>query len=523
MIALISLLALLLAAVPSLRSAAAHAASASWPTDAAGAEPTENDRDDQNDENDADAPDAADEALPKELLPADADGDAAEPDRVILRVSRYRELSGHVEMEDQNVIVIRTPRGELESFHKTRVHQIVRLVNPEPGQRGVVIMRSGQMREGIIIEDNFDDVAMEIEGIRVRIDREHVDYVRLEPTFEELYRRFIDALDPGRHDQHITLVQWLIEQRKYELARGHLEHLEEVVDEDRITAVRRLRTMVDAQLELIREAKERSANEEEGSSGRSHRDRSRRSPTPAEGQRLLTPEEVNLIRVYELDFDRPPRLRVSRETIHELIDRYGTSPLIPGSPSERNRLFRADPERVVRLMFELRARDLYPQIEVQGDPESMNVFRQRIHNTWLMNNCATSGCHGGPNETRFMMHRDHHRSERTRYTNFLILERLEVNPRWPMINYEQPEMSLIIQYGLPREWARIPHPDVPGWKPVFTRRDDSMQRDAVRWIKMMMQPRPEYPIDFDPNPTDAEEDEPEPPGDRNDSTASPAR
>ncbi|TVQ58222.1 MAG: hypothetical protein EA377_00275, partial [Phycisphaerales bacterium] len=498
-VTLISLLALLLATIPSLRSSA-QAASPWWEIGAADAEQTENDRED---ENDTDAPKTADEALPKELLPDDSDESDAEPERVILRVSRHRELSGHVEMEDQNVIVIRTLRGELESFHKTRINQIVRLVNPDPGQRGVVIMRSGQAREGVIIEDNFDDVVMEIEGIRVRIDREHVDYVRLEPTFEDLYRRFLDALDPGRHDQHITLVQWLIEQRQYELARGHLEHLEDVVDEDRITSVRRLRTMVDAQLELIREANERSGKEErERVSARSDRDRARRSPTPAEGQRLLTREEVNLIRVYELDFDRPPRLRVSRETIHELIDRYGTSPLIPSTPSERNRLFRADPERVVRLMFELRARDLYPQIEVQGDPESMNVFRQRIHNTWLMNNCATSGCHGGPNETRFMLHRENHRSERTRYTNFLILERLEIKPRWPMINYEQPELSLIVQYGLPREWARLPHPDVPGWKPVFTRRDDSMKRDAVEWIQMMMQPRPEYPIEFDPNPAD---------------------
>ena len=48
------------------------------------------------------------------------------------------------------------------------------------------------------------------------------------------------------------------------------------------------------------------------------------------------------------------------------------------------------PLDIVRLMFELRARDLYGQIQVNSEPYSMNLFRQRVHDTWLMNNCATS-------------------------------------------------------------------------------------------------------------------------------------
>lgn len=463
----------------------------------AGEAEKDSEEDDEKDEQPEDGEEKQQPALPGLGL-LDEQEEEAKPQPVILRVSRHQEVAGHIEMEDDNVIVIRTLRDELESFHKTRVHRIVRLVSPEPNQRGVVIMQNGQTREGIVLEDNFDEVIMEIEGIRVRLSRESVNYVRLEPTFEQRYRSFVKQLDPDRHEQHITLVYWLIDQRQYQLASDHLDYLHGVVDEKKIGEIRRLRTLVNAQLELIRNSGR--SDDESGDAGSRSGKSGDGSPTPMDARRLLTREEVNLIRVFELDFHHPPRLRVRQDTARRLVDEYSASPLIPDSPSERNRLIRSDALEIVRLMFELRAREFYSEIDVQSDPRAMNMFRQRIHNTWMLNNCATSGCHGGPNETRFMLHRDNYRDERVRYTNFLLLERLDIDPSWPMINYDDPEMSLIIQYGLPREWARLPHPEVPNWKPVFTRKDDRLKAETIAWIEMMMQPRPEYPIEFDPNP-----------------------
>ena len=57
-------------------------------------------------------------------------------------------------------------------------------------------------------------------------------------------------------------------------------------------------------------------------------------------------------------------------------------------------------------------------------------------------------------------------------------------------------MSLIVQYGLPRHLARRPHPGVSGGKPVFGRGGQRMLRDTVNWIDSMMQPRPEYPVEY---------------------------
>ncbi len=217
-----------------------------------------------------------------------------------------------------------------------------------------------------------------------------------------------------------------------------------------------------------------------------------RLPPPIDG------DGVNLIRIYEIDFQRPPKVSVSPEAIRLLIENYGTSKLIPDSAAGRAALFRVEPIEIVRLMFELRARDVYPHIKVLSEPWSLNLFRQRVHDAWLMNTCATTRCHGGPNAGRFVLHSRQHRDERVRYTNLLILERLDVNPRWALVNYQEPVMSLIIQYGLPRHVARNPHPDVPGWKPVFTGRDQRLLQESVRWIESMMQPRPVYPVEYEP-------------------------
>lgn len=232
---------------------------------------------------------------------------------------------------------------------------------------------------------------------------------------------------------------------------------------------------------------------------------------------VLTHAEVNLIRVYEIDFERPPRVAVDPETIATMIKLYGTNREIPASEMERRALYRDDPLEIVELLFKLQARELYPRVEVLTEPWALNLFRRRVHNTWLLNSCATAHCHGAPGAGQLFLHRRRHKDARVRYANLLILERLEVDPDWPLINYDDPMMSLLIQYGLPRNQARKPHPDVRGWKPVFGRGGQRMLRDTLSWIDAMMQPRPDYPVKYEPPslmppaPPPSASGEPEPP------------
>ncbi len=411
-------------------------------------------------------------------------GTPAETDRsrVIVRVDGNTEIKGYLELEEDDVLVIRDMRGEVQSFARGRFLEAIILVEPEPGQTGVVMLRNGQVRQGVIIEDAFDYVLLEIEGVRAKLKREVVDYVRLEPTFEQLFADYKASIKPGMAQRHLALCKWLADERRYELAATELEEL--LTNHDLPKAVRLL-TIVEAQLALREKPTNSDTQENEV------------EPDTRPDQ-FLTPEDVNIIRVYEIDFDHAPRIVITKKTVRKIIERYSDHELIPPSETGRSAMYRAKPLELVHLLFSLRAREIYPEIQVLTEPRSLNRFRLDVHNTWLMNNCTTSRCHGGTEAGRLFLHNRNYRDARVRYTNFLILERLELDPIWPLINYEKPTDSLIIQHGLPRELARRPHPPAKGWKPAFRRTTDRMVGETVQWIESMLTPRPDYPVQFEP-------------------------
>ncbi|MCL4211775.1 MAG: hypothetical protein KJZ68_14060 [Phycisphaerales bacterium] len=430
------------------------------------------------------------------------------PERVVLQVSRFETVRGVVAREDPDQIVIRTPTDEIKAFMKARLLRLTRLVRPAPGQSGVVHMADGSMREGIILEDEYDFVLMEIAGVRTRLDRALVDRVELRPPFEEQYRRLKETIPPTQFDRRLELCKWLIDQKRFALALEELEDLQRLNAD--LKELPGLIRVVRAQLAL-----------ESGAGGTgddaTRPDSPGAAPSGPSGPvdqkdllptRLLTPEEVNIIRVFEVDFDRPPSLRIEAETIRKLITQYASHPSIPANSEARNALFRADPLSLLRIMFEVRARELYPEVKVLSEPYSLNLFRQRVHNTWLVPNCATSQCHGGVKAGRFFLHNRNYRDDRVRYTNLLILQRAELDPQKPLINWEEPLMSRIIQHALPTTEARDPHPPVPGWKPVFTKLNQPLLEDAVAWIRSMYQPRPDYPIDYTPPDIGRKDDAP---------------
>jgi len=434
---------------------------------------------------------------PREERSPPADEEAKEsdeaPKKVVIRATRTQEIGGIVEFEDDEAIVIRTLEGRLESFAKHRVFQIIRLITPEPGQTGTVIRRDGNRQHGIILEDAIQHVRLEIAGVRITIPRTDVHAIVLDIPFKERYERLRVNIDRSTPDQQFQLAQWLRAERRQDLAALELRDILTRFDHE---PSRRLLTLIDIELEL--EA-ERTARDSAPTDSRGSR---RTSSGHETVQRILTDEEVNILRVYEIDFDHPPRVVVPRPTIQKVISNYASDPLLPASEMERNRLFREDPLNIVRLIFELRARELYPEIRVLTEPYAFNLFRQRVHDAWLIPNCATSRCHGGDDAGRLALIGRNTRDVRVRYTNFLILTRLELDdPEWPLLNFQRPLDSLIIQHALPRAVSRRPHPDVPGYTPALQRAEDERLRDFTLFIQALHPRRIAYPIDFEPAPT----------------------
>ena len=338
------------------------------------------------------------------------------PEGAIRRVhvveSRSREFSGWVVADDDTTFTVR--RGETSvTFEHGRVLNVIELVDvPASGATGLITMRDGTSVRAHILDDGFDAVVYSIAGIRTVVPRDRAWQVMLDVGFDERYRKLKAALRDDDVDGRLAMCRWLFEQRAYDEA---LTETRALIATRPIDEAKRLLAAIEAQVAVFRSTPSGSA-----ASGGSGASATPRVPASALPDRLLTPTEVNLIRVYEIDFNRPPKVTISADSIKELIASHASSDLIPESEAGRTRLFTQDPIELVKLMFDLRARDLYDRIQVDTEPHALNMFRTKVHNAWLLGNCATSRCHGGLDGGNFFLHARNGNSDSVRYTNLLI-------------------------------------------------------------------------------------------------------
>jgi hypothetical protein len=497
--------------------------------------------------------DAAGELPPE--LPADLLVGPARPREAWIFIDRWKEFGGQVIRESDTEIEL-YDGTQRRTFNKGQVLEIVELAQPQPGQQGVIYLRDGSRVRGVILSDDLEGVRFQSDKVVGHLPRHQVYRVALQADFNQRYRIRKALATREEHGRRLALGQWLIEEGRMDLA---LVELEDLARDSDMEAARDLIRSIRAQMALQQAAdaaraaarsKPPAAPRPDGGSGTPGATGTPADSPPAPGpsenattpvatepvatppsgvsaprsaepkpppgstslgaptlrdmlpKDLLTADEVNLIRVYEIDFRDPPALRIEPEGIRQLILRYGSSSLIPATTEERNALYRKPALEVARLLFDLKARDLYRYIEVQEDPPSIARFRTRVHNSWMIPNCATSRCHGGVQAGGFFLYTGNASDARIRYTNLMTLLTYKVDGR-PMVNFEVPADSLLIQYAMPRHMARTPHPDVRGWQPVFKTGTPQLLSDTVEWIRGMYQPRPDYPVDYKPPKLDA--------------------
>ena len=418
------------------------------------------------------------------------------PQRIHLLVNDVDEASGTLVEEDDILITIRNRFGKIESYPKIGLIHIVRLIELDGPQPGKLILRNGDVISGTLIRDDFEKVIIEIKGVRTPYPREVVWETIKNLTARQEYEAAKQRIKPEQHIDRLNLARWLYSKEMYREAKLELESL---LVTSKLPDAIELLNIVSAQLMLEQDPSEIDSEYETPPRGRRDSD-IKSGPVNLRDllpSKILDADDVNIMRVYEIDFKNPPKLYVSPQSIREVLEKYGDSNLIPSDSSGRTRLFRADPVEIARLIFKLKARDLYSRIEVNSEPAALNQFRLKVHDGWVIPNCATSRCHGGIDAGRFFLHRRGSKSDKVRYTNLLILERWNELER-PLINYERPQDSLLLQYALPRKEARFPHPDVKGFRPVFSRSNKRLLDATLEWITSMYQPRTRYPVKYDP-------------------------
>lgn len=368
----------------------------------------------------------------------------------------------------------------------------------------MVYLKDGQRITGILVSANEDEVRVRIAGISTPLGMDLIEKYEILPPISERYLELRKAVgdDP---EQIVQLVKWLRAREKYELA---LAEINRALAIDRNTPEgKQLKVQLEQQI-LLKQRAGKGAEDDENSdeTPKAQPGKPRTFKRPPDFP-LLNDEQINLIKVYEIDLESRPRIMISRETITRLLEQNAGHPLVPITREGRESWYRKDATEILDLMFRLQARNLYPQVRVVDQPHKFDVFRDDVHRTWLLNKCATNECHGGEEAGRLMLYNKRPNSSESLYTNFLILNNYRLSDGTPLINTEEPAKSPLIQIGLPREDSMFPHPpvrNVPGtngrdiWRPVFTAMDERMVGESVEWIKLLFRPRPDYGINYNP-------------------------
>ena len=357
-------------------------------------------------------------------------------------------------------------------------------------REAVIKTKDKRVFSGELIKETDTHVTLRIAGAAFPISRRNIASIEVkEKPVAEDYRQRRSALEDNDLKGRYGLAYWLFKEKKaYGLAMRELDDLAARFPDDK--RVESLARLVEERRKLQKSSPGDPAS-------------ARPPKVGVDGLPIeqLSEEQINLIRVFEIDLTSQPVVQIPRDTIDEFLLRFGPEdPQLRGEDNHRR--FRAAKGYLqLEKMFEMVGqnpgiRSLYKQVDVKRDPPALNTFRTKIHRNYVLNYCATSGCHGGREAGKLFLFRKRPHRVETVYTNFYILDAYKSTGKHDMIDRHEPSNSLLIQFGLPRADSRAPHPDVTGWSPRLRPQRDRLADAMVKWIRQLQPQRPNYTIRY---------------------------
>lgn len=218
--------------------------------------------------------------------------------------------------------------------------------------------------------------------------------------------------------------------------------------------------------------------------------------------KVMDMKDVNRIRLRELRKDDAVFIGFRNNVVNRFVEsRRGR-----GDFSERGfeRTFLGWPNaRKARYMLDNLAEsdfEMLDDIVIRSDPKFMREFQS----LWPVLSKIVEGqdLRGNPKIPDLDLVKRGANRTRIQYTNFYLLSRYGKDG-WKMIDRDQPDKSLLLQYGLPEKLAIKPHP--ARVNPVFTGPDDAKYKQVYQWIeKLSGPPHHGYTLSFRP-PSDKKE------------------
>jgi|GEM_PF-1808391 len=359
---------------------------------------------------------------------------------------------------------------------------------PEP-KPCVVLLKDGSQRRGMLLEDGFEGVRLQVGPRTERIELSDVAGIRWRRTVTqqiEARKAAISSSDPA---EVARLIRWLIMEGHMEAAEVELAQFTMDFPDARATTSQ-LQELLAARPQLDQDAPKRSLKP--------------RRPTLPNG--ALTPTEVNRIRIWEYDFENPSPVRIPGELRRTFHARHLGKDGFPDLKTLR----RLPDDEFLRLLCEMKDRDLYDEVQITVDPPALDRFRRTIHDRWLLPQCGS--CHtrelsaGG-----FGLETKEANKPEVRMLNLLLLDQASASDGTPLLNWRNPSESRLLDLGKDPRAAKHPHPEVEGYTPIFHRGREAWVTNVIEWLKMMYRPRPdlvsELNIQWPRNPPKSDQSE----------------
>jgi len=351
-------------------------------------------------------------------------------------------------------------------------------------------LNDGRTIKGSLVAQDELTVTIKVAGIATPFERSLINRLRTLPTVDEQYRSLRQRVKDLDFVERVKIADWLRSEERFDLALAEVDGVLGL-DPGNPTA-EKLRTQILLEHDLATRRQAPNA---------APKPKPKVAATNADFP-LLTDDQINIMRVFEVDMAASPRLSITREAIQRFMDAYATREGMPTTREAKDAFLRKSAADILQIMFRLRAREFYGEVKVMDHPPAIRNFRDDVHNAWFLSTCATTACHGGEESGKLRLANKGIPPDRVVYTNLLILDRFRMKDGRALINYEHPAESPLLQMAMPRGESASPHPDVMvgknkvRWRPVITSSDDPRYRKVIAWIESMYKPRQDYPIDY---------------------------
>lgn len=359
----------------------------------------------------------------------------------------------------------------------------------------IVTMTNGTRIKGELIEDTPDAVVVESHGIRSTIQRGDIQSMEDEVPFEQELADRRAKLAEGDVKARLDLARWCLGQHQYDAARALTQEVSKI-DPNNAEAVE-LEDYIRRQVAMEQRSATRPPTPTEPRSI---------SSTPASVERnFISEPDINLIKNVELAEGEKIAPRFLNNVAERYLEQYGEK---DGMDAKSFR--KLSPMQQFYKIRDTKDPALMRDLSIVGDPVRVSTYRKQVQPI-MLSGCTSSGCHGTMEGKGFVVFVNPTSSDGATYSNYYILMHYTRMMQTDgtglfdtgkierkMIDRQNPENSLLLQYGLPRTSAIFKHPQVNGQTPIFRDKNDPKYKTVLAWIKSLGPIDPVYRVDFVP-------------------------